>query len=298
MAEGDLVRVRSRRGQVVIPVAAAPGQTPGQVYIAMHWGSEFLGGRDPQGQPMHGVNALTQPLFCPTSKQPELKHAAVAIEPLNLPWQLVAMAWLPASQALSVREALAQMGRDFAFFSAVPFGREPDAQARVGVLLQLADAQAPTNEQLNQLEDWLGINGADVMRHDDPGQHQRRAMRVVQDESGQHVAAFVMAGDVRAATWVKPLLQEDQLVEALGTMLLYPGKQAPGNVVSRGKQVCTCFNVTEPQILAYLPNCNGTDEQRLAQLQGELRCGTNCGSCVPALRKLVKTIPIATAEMH
>ncbi len=292
VAEGDLLRVRSRRGQVVIPAAAAPSQSLGQVYIAMHWGSEYLGGLDPQGHGMYGVNALTQPAFCPTSKQPELKHSAVAIEPAALPWQLVAMAWLPAGNALIVREAMAQMGRQLAFFSCVPFGREPDAQGRVGVLLRLANAQAPADKLLNQLEAWLGVDGSEAMRYDDPAQSQRRAMRVVEDETGQHVAAFLIAGDVQAASWVKPLLQEDQPVQALGALLLHPGKQAPGNVASRGKQVCTCFNVTEPQIVAFLPQCEGSDEQRLAQLQGEMRCGTNCGSCVPALRKLVKCTPM------
>jgi assimilatory nitrate reductase catalytic subunit len=298
VAEGDLLRVRSRRGQVVIPAAAAPMQSLGQVYIAMHWGSEYLGGVDPQGHGMHGVNALTQPAFCPTSKQPELKHSAVAIEPVALPWQLVAMAWLPAGNALIVREAMAQMGRQMAFFSCVPFGREPDAQGRVGVLLRLAHAQAPADELLNQLEAWLGVDGSEAMRYDDPAQSQRRAMRVVEDETGQHVAAFLIAGDVQAASWVKPLLQEDQPVQALGALLLHPGKQAPGNVASRGKQVCTCFNVTEPQIVAFLPQCEGSDEQRLAQLQGEMRCGTNCGSCVPALRKLVRATPVMTSEIH
>jgi assimilatory nitrate reductase catalytic subunit len=63
----------------------------------------------------------------------------------------------------------------------------------------------------------------------------------------------------------------------------------------RSKQVCTCFNVSGAQIAACLPRCEGTDDQRLAQLQAELRCGTNCGSCVPALRKLVRDTPMAVA---
>ena len=93
----------------------------------------------------------------------------------------------------------------------------------------------------------------------------------------------------QAAAWVRPLLQERQPVEALGTRLLSPSAQAPGEVASRGKQVCTCFNVSEPQILAFLPQCQGAAGERLAQLQGALKCGTNCGSCVPALRKLIQT---------
>jgi len=297
LEEGDLVRVRSRRGQVLIPVSAAASQLPGGAYIAMHWGSEFLGGRDPQqpGGRMQGVNALTQPAFCPTSKQPELKHAAVAIEPVKLPWKLVAMAWLPADHALVVREAVAVLARDFAFFSCVPFGnegREAGVQSRVGVLLRLADEQAASNELLDTLAQWFGVQGEQLLRYEDPGAGQHRLMRLVGEGSGQRVDAFLMSGDVRAEAWVRPLLQEDLPVEALGTRLLSPGKKAPGKVVSRGKQVCTCFNVSEPQILAFLPQCTGADEQRLAQLQGELKCGTNCGSCVPALRKLIRHVPV------
>ena len=35
-----------------------------------------------------------RPAFCPTSKQPELKHAAVKVLRAELPWRLVARAWL------------------------------------------------------------------------------------------------------------------------------------------------------------------------------------------------------------
>ena len=301
LSEGDLVRVRSRRGQVVIPASAAAAQAPGQVYIAMHWGSEFLGGRDLQasGGRMQGVNALTQPAFCPTSKQPELKHAAVSIEPVTLPWKLVAMAWLPSGNALAVREAAALLARDFVFFTCVPFGREgqestqPDSQGRVGVLLRLANEQAPSTDLLDKLESWFGVKSDDnTLRYDDTAQHQRRAMRLVTDGGKQRVDAFLMAGNVQAEAWVRPLLQDDQPVDALGARLLSAGKQAPGEVASRGKQVCTCFNVSDAQILNFLPRCNGAADQRLAQLQGELKCGTNCGSCVPALRKLIRDVPI------
>jgi assimilatory nitrate reductase catalytic subunit len=307
LQDGDLVRVRSRRGQVLIAAQASSAQARGQAYIAMHWGSEFLGGRDPQqaGQGLAGVNALTQPAFCPTSKQPELKHAAVAVEPVALPWQLVAVAWLPAGNALAVREAVALIARQFAFFSCVPFGNEgrevkeehhAEAPGRVGVLLRLANEQAASPELIERLQGWFGVEGSDVLRYDDASQHQHRAMRLVKAGEHQRVKAFLMAGDVRSETWVRPLLQEDQSVEALGARLLAPGAKAPGQVASRGKQVCTCFNVSEPQILSFLPQCAGSADQRLAQLQGELRCGTNCGSCVPALRKLVRDTPTLIPE--
>ena len=302
LTEGDVVRVRSRRGQALVPISAAAAQARGQVYIAMHWGSEFLGGRDPQqpGSGLQGVNALTQPKFCPASKQPELKHAAVAIEPVALPWKLVAMAWLPAEQALAVREAVASMARDMAFFSCVPFGNEgrEGRGETVGVLLRLGNEVAPDSGVIDQLEQRLGLHGEQALRYEDTAQHQRRAVRVQGEGPDQRIQAYLMAGDVRSEAWLRPLLQEAEGVDALGPRLLYPGPQAPGQVASRGKQICTCFDVSEPQIIAVLSRCTGAENQRLAQLQGELRCGTNCGSCVPALRKLVREVPCEAPQQQ
>ena len=36
--------------------------------------------------------------------------------------------------------------------------------------------------------------------------------------------------------------------------------------------------------------------ERLASLQGQLRCGTNCGSCVPELKRMARAVvPLAKA---
>jgi len=64
-------------------------------------------------------------------------------------------------------------------------------------------------------------------------------------------------------------------------------------IQSKGRQVCTCFNVTEPSIVEALGTCPGNPDERLASLQGQLKCGTNCGSCIPELRKLIKLHPVA-----
>ena len=64
----------------------------------------------------------------------------------------------------------------------------------------------------------------------------------------------------------------------------------------RGKQVCICFNVTDAAIGDHLAGRTGTDEARLASLQTALKCGTNCGSCVPELKRMVRgVIPLKQA---
>ena len=37
-----------------------------------------------------------------------------------------------------------------------------------------------------------------------------------------------------------------------------------------------------------LQQCKGSAVERLGQLQASLKCGTNCGSCLPELKRLVR----------
>ena len=100
-----------------------------------------------------------------------------------------------------------------------------------------------------------------------------------------------------AEAWIRPVLQDELPAGGYGRLLLMPGAKAPVAVVSKGRQVCTCFNVTEPAITTQLQGSAGSEEERLSRLQGSLKCGTNCGSCVPELRRLVRATPplVATA---
>lgn len=98
----------------------------------------------------------------------------------------------------------------------------------------------------------------------------------------------MLAGDTSAQSWIKTLLQDELPAQAYGRILLVPGAKAPVGVQSRGKQVCTCFNVRDANINTQLSQCKGNEDQRLAQLQGALKCGTNCGSCLPEVKRLVR----------
>ena len=97
-----------------------------------------------------------------------------------------------------------------------------------------------------------------------------------------------MAGDISAEAWVRALLQDELPAQPYGRLLLLPGAKAPVAVAARGRQVCTCFNVSEPQIRKALEGCAGSVDAQLGQLQAQLKCGTNCGSCIPELRKMIK----------
>jgi assimilatory nitrate reductase catalytic subunit len=286
LKEGDLVHLTSRRGSIVVPVQASTDIGLNQAFMAMHWGEEFLSGCSSTGYRLAGVNAITTSAFCPQSRQPELKHAAVKIVKAELGWSLLAMGWLPEDNALRARDTLRRLMAAFPFATCVPFGRE-----RSGVLFRAAAYEAPPDELLARIEAVFDLSGPQVLRYADARRGQRRAARLAREGQDTRVEAFLLAGDTRAEAWLRTLLQEERPAQAYGRLLLAPGAKAPVALASRGKQVCTCFNVAEPEIAAELAGCAGDDAARLEQLQSRLRCGTNCGSCIPELKRLVRATP-------
>lgn len=283
LAEGDLAHVTSRRGSIVLPVRASEQLRPAQVFAAMHWGEEFVTGCSAAGTRLTGVNALTVPAFCPSSKQPELKHAAVKVLKAELPWRLLALAWLPADAALQVRQQLLALAGSLAYATVVPFGREA-----CGVLLRAAAYEAPPDELLLGIEALLGLDRAGVLHYADRRRGQRRSMKLLADGSDARLEACLIAGDTSAEAWIRPLLQDRLPAQAFGRALLQPGARAPVAVVPAGRQVCSCFDVSEPRIVETLAQCTGTPDAQLAALQDRLRCGTNCGSCIPELKRIVR----------
>jgi assimilatory nitrate reductase catalytic subunit len=198
LASRALVKVVGRRGSTVLKVRASDDMRPGDAFVAMHWGGRFTGGV--------GTNALTVSAIDPYSKQPELKHAAVRIEPFAARWRGAFAA--PATPERQ-RVATASLARfDYASLS---LADGPEILLRV----ELASAGEPDLAALTALEKAFG------------------------QPPETDVEAFEPA-------------------------------------------VCACFKVSETEIRTAV-----AAGATLAALQKDLKCGTNCGSCVPELRRFV-----------
>ncbi|HKB05796.1 MAG TPA: molybdopterin-dependent oxidoreductase, partial [Gemmataceae bacterium] len=76
IADGDLVRLSTRRGQVLLAARREVGVRPGTVFVPFHWGDLFGEG--------NALNHLTVPAFGPVEKQPELKFCAVNVTPVGV----------------------------------------------------------------------------------------------------------------------------------------------------------------------------------------------------------------------
>lgn len=254
----------------------------GQVFIAMHWGQEYLSGRGRGKEGSYGVNALTSPALDPVSKQPELKHAAVKILKAELPWHFVVFGWADENMALSLQSVLRAYMPRFAFASCTLFGRE-----RTGVVFRAADDYAAAPELVAEIEAHFGIVGVNALRYDDKRRGNARHLRI---EDGKLVAVS-LSGDISAQGWLREYLENEQPVASLGRLLLMPSSKAPQGFKARGRIVCNCLNVSESEIEVALEEQSASDKRdagiRLACLQKTLQCGTRCGSCVPELKKII-----------
>ena len=275
IVDGDLVRVESKRGAIFVLAEASDELRSGQAYLPMHWGKRFLGGAASEG-----VNTLTIARLDPDSRQPEFKHAAVKVEPAALAWRLAAFAEVPFERLVDTLERLRALQDRVAFHSVVPAGRE-----RAAVLVRSAHAGAPPAQWLAELDAALALDAGDTIRYDDPRRAASRRMRIAADR----LVAVRLSGEADALAsgeWLRAWLLEGRPVTDIRRHLLVPIRQAPGGFVPAGRVVCQCFGVTESAIAASLAATAAAPGERLSLLQAKTRCGTNCGSCLPELRRL------------
>jgi assimilatory nitrate reductase catalytic subunit len=264
LSDGDLARIASRRGEVFAGVHATPDQRPGQVFLPMHWGSAFIAG--------HGVNALTLAATDPVSRQPELKHAAVMVEKADLPRRL---AVLRAGDAVGHLHRIQPLLQRFPFASATLHGR-----AHPVLVFRAAGREPPDKSLVAEIDGCLDMDGEAALAYTDArrGVSKRICLR------DGALEAVRLVGETAAAEWLKDVMSEGRPLDGvLRRWLLAPLSAPPMGQCVRGRVVCSCLNVSEELIREEL--ARGRD---VAEVQETLKCGTQCGSCLPEIRRMAE----------
>ncbi|MBB4844241.1 assimilatory nitrate reductase catalytic subunit [Paucibacter oligotrophus] len=291
---GELARISSRHGELILPVLADASLRPAQAYLPMHWGEEFVSGQEAEAAPFSGVNALSNRAFCPSSQQPELKFAAVQVQAAQLPWRLCAAVWCPPEQGQSLRAALRGLMREFSFAQCLPVAAAGDVP-ELGWRFDAAAALAPRAEVLQHLKTLLALNSAQVLRYADGQKGRSRLLALSQPGETARLRALLLmgepaqAGEQEAWAYLLDLWRLRSGLAGLGARLLSPRPQneaGAGPASDRSPQVCNCLGVSEAAICQALTRLPGSSTARLQALQGTLGCGGQCGSCLPALRRL------------
>ncbi|OUM07154.1 nitrate reductase [Pseudomonas syringae] len=265
---GDLVKLISRRGELLLPVNCDDSLLPGQAFLPMHWGDRFLKG---------GVNVLTQPAFDPVSKQPELKHSGVRIEKTRLTWQFFALIEGNVQQRM---EQLRPLCDGFAYLSMSLAGRE-----RSALIVNAASSTAPDPALLHDIDRVLGLDTGPVMAYDDPRHAIGKRIRI----DNQRITGVRLAGETLARHWLQTLWLEERIEDSVRRWLLAPLSNPPGKDTSqrRDKTLCNCMNVSQSAVTSGI--ARGLD---LNQLKKQLGCGTQCGSCVPEIKRLINAVAV------
>jgi assimilatory nitrate reductase catalytic subunit len=269
---GDLVKVSNKRGSLVLPAQTSDEVQPSQTFIAMHWGSQFMHGL--------GVNALMPPTFDKTSKQPELKHTAVKIEKVELPWRMTVMRMIKDLESLQKIRGLLT---NFEYASCGLFGRDTEQYAGM-LVLRAAHTESPDTTLIAKIDAILGMtDDMPLLNYHDVKRGISKRILVNSDGGKPEVTGVRLVGETLATDWLKEVMTSGEFSPELRRWALAPLSIPPEGQRSRGKIICNCLDIAENDIIDTIQL--GAD---LITLQSKLKCGTECGSCVPELKRLVR----------
>ena len=248
--EGGFARLTSRYGSAVLKVQVSDGQQPGSVFAPIHWSDETAS---------HArIGELVAPLTDPFSGQPEAKATPVALAPQ--PYRLRGFV----------------LGKAAVKLPAGTWWSRVALTGGCGYLLA-------SNETSDIWRDWAQQFAADaeLAEYSDA---PRDTYRVAAFKNGRLQACLFVGPADAAPQWdaVKALFESEGLEEHQRRVLL-SGKSADG-LGSCGPVVCACFGVPLNAIREAVVSGAACD---VASIGKALRAGTNCGSCLPELKKIV-----------
>ena len=255
LEDKTLARVESCNGEVIVRVKISSQQRPGSVFIPMHWNDQFASKAN--------VDALTTDATDPVSGQPEFKYTPVKIEAYQPQWH----GFLMSRRRLSLSNAS---------YWACSKGRGFWKYEIAGNELPQDWASCARNLLCSKEQDvgWIEYFDSAVKRY--------RAARIVND----HLESCVFIGpdiNLPEREYLAEIFNKEKLTDQ-DRMNLLTGK-SPLDEEDRGPIVCACFNVGLNQITKAIKENQLTSAEAIGEC---LKAGTNCGSCVPELKKILQ----------
>ncbi|RBW51963.1 nitrate reductase [Marinobacter sp. F3R11] len=229
-------------------------QRPGEVFIPIHWSDCFAS----QSVATNLISAITDPI----SGQPESKHGVASLCRLDSRWQARLMRRTESEKAY-------EWDRLCGYWSRQPLSHSES--------WWLAGSQAV--DWKSEAKTWLGGDPQLIMA--DFAQGRFRAARVI---DGRLDAVLLVDREVALfpdLAWLDQCFAAEQLSPEQRQCLL-AGRSVETEDI--GAVVCSCFQVGDRQIVKAVRGGQATVEE----LGQALKCGTNCGSCIPEIRELLQ----------
>jgi len=246
--DGGFARVVTDYGQCTLRVAVSERQQRGMLFAPIHWSEASASAAR--------VGALAAPFTDPFSGQPESKATPASITPYEYVFRGFALSRVRLELPTHAWWARVTVAGGYGYLFA-------------------------DNADLAGWQSWLrSVAGPDLAEYKDLGGGVFRAASFAQGR----IETCLFAGPARdAGDWnvVKSLFALDTLSDEQRRMLL-SGKSTDG-LASTGPIVCACFGVGRTSICDAIAAGAGTP----AEIGAQLKAGTNCGSCIPELKRLI-----------
>ncbi|MDH5546102.1 MAG: molybdopterin-dependent oxidoreductase [Gammaproteobacteria bacterium] len=255
LGKNGLARISSSWGQAVMRVRVDANQGEGSVFMPMHWSGQFAS--------QARIGAVVNPAVDPVSGQPELKHTPVKVEAYQPLW----FGFVLSRRKLDIKDVaywVRARGKDYYRYELAGEQLQQDWSVWAREILCTADD---------------GINWVEF------ADNRAKRYRAVRMEDGKLESVLFIGPDAQLPDrdWLASLFQFGELNSAQRAVLLTG--RPPQGVQDTGRKICACFGVGKIQIVSAIKAGAVTVEQLGKQLQA----GTNCGSCVPELKQLIKT---------
>jgi len=263
LADGGFARVTTQHGEAVLKVVLSNGQRTGSLFAPIHWSAATASSAC--------IGDLVAPATDPHSGQPEAKATPAAI---------AAVAFASRGFALTRRP------------TALPL---PTWWARIAITggtgwLLATNATVVAWREAARTLLGQGVEPVEFAEYIDV---PRGLYRIAAFARGRLDGCLFVGPAEAAPQWdaVREMFAADAIGSAQRLTVL-AGKPADG-VSDAGPMVCSCFGVGLNVICGALRSGAAANVEEIGKA---LRAGTNCGSCLPELRRIVQRSAQGTAN--
>jgi assimilatory nitrate reductase catalytic subunit len=255
LVDGGFARITTRHGTAVLRVVVSAGQQAGSLFAPIHWSDATAS--------CARVGELVAPATDPHSGQPEAKATPAAVARVAFASRGFALTRQPValpSPAWWTRVAV---------------------QGGTGYLLA---TDAPVATWRREAGSLLG-QGVESVEFAEYIDVPRGLYRVAAFAQGRLEGCLFIGPAAAAPQWdaVKEMFAADALALPQRRILL-SAKSADG-LTDAGPMICSCFGVGLNVIRRALSSGAAANVDDIGKA---LRAGTNCGSCLPELRRIVQ----------
>jgi assimilatory nitrate reductase catalytic subunit len=265
LADGGFARVATRWGTCVLKVAVSDRQRRGSLFAPIHWSDATASSAR--------VGDLVMPETDRYSGQPDSKATPASIAPVRFAYRGFALTRRPVDLP-----------------NGTWWARVAITKAS-GLLLATNDGPDIWRSRARDLFGaGTGIVKVELAEYVD---EQRGVYRAAAFVAGALTGCLFIGPAEAAPQWdaIKALFEAETLNDDARRVLL-SGRSADG-LASAGPIVCACFGVGLATIRDAIQSGTATSVEGIGQA---LRAGTNCGSCLPELKRIVADTGAAPAS--